>query len=530
MDQSFTIHGYTITDDPELFNEISQTPADLMDQMAKIHRKAIKGGQKNIDYLIRKIKEYPNVPQLKNYLSVALMNTGHEEKAYEVNDRILEEHPDYLFGIMNKAREYRDKGDYHKMPEVLGKQMELKALCPNRQLFHVSEVVAFYFETIRYYTAVGDIESAQSRLDMLRDIAPDHDDVRKGEYLVLEATLESARENITAEERARITPEFSSYDASVQTDQPPEFTHKLIHELYTADYGIDREVLAGILAMPRESLIDDLRKVLRDSICRFEYFKEMMDEGEIEPHQTFSPFHAVSLLGELEAGEAINDILDTLRQGEDFADFWYGDFLLEVFWQPLYKLVDNNLDVLGDFMLEPGVYTYAKSTVSKAVIQYYFRHPDKRDQIKEWYKGVLLHFLTWGKENLTDTDLMGFVVSDVIDGNFRELIPAIDGLYEAGCVNESICGSLKDVHKAFGKRGFSFYKMKVLSIYDLYDYLEKNWSRPTDDLSEKDSVSEFVPEDEPVDRPFIKEPKVGRNDPCPCGSGKKYKKCCMRKT
>ena len=23
-----------------------------------------------------------------------------------------------------------------------------------------------------------------------------------------------------------------------------------------------------------------------------------------------------------------------------------------------------------------------------------------------------------------------------------------------------------------------------------------------------------------------KEPKVGRNDPCPCGSGKKYKKCC----
>ena len=24
----------------------------------------------------------------------------------------------------------------------------------------------------------------------------------------------------------------------------------------------------------------------------------------------------------------------------------------------------------------------------------------------------------------------------------------------------------------------------------------------------------------------IAEKKVGRNDPCPCGSGKKYKKCC----
>jgi len=26
--------------------------------------------------------------------------------------------------------------------------------------------------------------------------------------------------------------------------------------------------------------------------------------------------------------------------------------------------------------------------------------------------------------------------------------------------------------------------------------------------------------------PFVAEPKTGRNEPCPCGSGKKYKKCC----
>jgi len=23
--------------------------------------------------------------------------------------------------------------------------------------------------------------------------------------------------------------------------------------------------------------------------------------------------------------------------------------------------------------------------------------------------------------------------------------------------------------------------------------------------------------------------KIGRNDPCPCGSGKKFKKCCLNK-
>ena len=29
-----------------------------------------------------------------------------------------------------------------------------------------------------------------------------------------------------------------------------------------------------------------------------------------------------------------------------------------------------------------------------------------------------------------------------------------------------------------------------------------------------------------VRKPVVKTVKVGRNDPCPCGSGKKYKKCC----
>jgi SEC-C motif-containing protein len=38
----------------------------------------------------------------------------------------------------------------------------------------------------------------------------------------------------------------------------------------------------------------------------------------------------------------------------------------------------------------------------------------------------------------------------------------------------------------------------------------------------------YFVEVEPVrQQPFVREePKVGRNDPCPCGSGRKYKKCC----
>ena len=44
--------------------------------------------------------------------------------------------------------------------------------------------------------------------------------------------------------------------------------------------------------------------------------------------------------------------------------------------------------------------------------------------------------------------------------------------------------------------------------------------------ADADAVPEFV-EDAPVITQVIKgeHEKVGRNDPCPCGSGKKYKKC-----
>lgn len=37
----------------------------------------------------------------------------------------------------------------------------------------------------------------------------------------------------------------------------------------------------------------------------------------------------------------------------------------------------------------------------------------------------------------------------------------------------------------------------------------------------------FVDAKPPKSEPVVREaPKVGRNDPCPCGSGKKHKKCC----
>lgn len=52
-----------------------------------------------------------------------------------------------------------------------------------------------------------------------------------------------------------------------------------------------------------------------------------------------------------------------------------------------------------------------------------------------------------------------------------------------------------------------------------------------DDEDDRDFYPWNLPEMymEPVNQPYVRTaPKIGRNDPCPCGSGKKYKKCCGR--
>ena len=50
-----------------------------------------------------------------------------------------------------------------------------------------------------------------------------------------------------------------------------------------------------------------------------------------------------------------------------------------------------------------------------------------------------------------------------------------------------------------------------------------NFERPA--LSRKQIGRSNPPISLPVQSP---QPKIGRNDPCPCGSGKKYKKCCEK--
>ncbi len=58
---------------------------------------------------------------------------------------------------------------------------------------------------------------------------------------------------------------------------------------------------------------------------------------------------------------------------------------------------------------------------------------------------------------------------------------------------------------------------------DSMDYFRKKSNLTIEQsVNQKEYTHSF-----PSQIPKTKQRKIGRNDPCPCGSGKKYKKCCM---
>ncbi len=68
------------------------------------------------------------------------------------------------------------------------------------------------------------------------------------------------------------------------------------------------------------------------------------------------------------------------------------------------------------------------------------------------------------------------------------------------------------------------------SVEFMADYMEKGKKRKHHEIAEfkkLDGQWFFFDAGAPKIEQFVRKgPKVGRNDPCPCGSGKKYKKCC----
>jgi uncharacterized protein YchJ len=91
-----------------------------------------------------------------------------------------------------------------------------------------------------------------------------------------------------------------------------------------------------------------------------------------------------------------------------------------------------------------------------------------------------------------------------------------------------------DTDNAFKKELQNYFEIKeeIASWETTGDNKKDNFINDKDEREYYDEWEEVVEEATKEyfysgSKPFVRNaPKVGRNEPCPCGSGKKYKNCC----
>jgi tetratricopeptide (TPR) repeat protein len=455
----------------------SLTP-DLKQALNKMHEKATKNKPGVIKQLLKLIQQYPSVPTFKNYLVTAYLNKGEKGKAREVNRRILEEHPDYLFGKVTLAADYIDEGRYEEVPQLLGEALELKALYPRKHQFHISEVISFYKVVFKYHIETGNLEKAEECLHILRQVAPRHTTTQKLIYQLMARRMEINRHKRKEYLEKKRTVDGKSYDRHVQTTLKPYFQHPYeMQALYRNDLRINPEIVERILQQPRQSLIRDLEKVVGDSIRRFEFFKEEAElKGWNEKVHNFQ-LHALFMLTELHAEESLGAVLDLLRQGKEFMEFWFSEHLTETVWEVIYSLGNRQLNTLGDFIKEPNINTYCKYIVVIAVSQVAFHQPERRAEVIDWFDDVLVFFLeNQNRKDILDTEVISRIVAEIAAMKARELIPSVRELYIHDLISEYLVGNWETfLQKINEEPAPQDHKRPVFGIFDRYRHIISNW-------------------------------------------------------
>lgn len=538
MEDRYKSFGFEITTDPSFQNKRYGVTPELEKLLGTLAVECqTRKDQKIIDKLTHLIIQYPGVPMLKNYLSVTYNLQGNIQKAREINQWILAEHPDYLFAKLNYAHTCIEEGTLDKVPEILGEAMEIKQLYPEREVFHLGEVMSYLNLAVRYFSAIENLELAENRLALMGKIDPHYKDTKNAESYVRFLRLKKATERYEKESKMRITPTLVKPDQDTSQKDAPVFNHPEIENLYLYGLRIPHELLHDLLALPRTTLIADLEMVVKDSIRRFEYFADL--EYADETHNFL--LHALFLLKELNATESLPVVFSALSMDEEYLEMTLGDHLTDNVWQCMFQLGINQLDTLKAFLLTPGIYTFSKTAASEALSQIALHHPEKREEIVAIYKDLFIQFAEASEDdNLIDSEFLGLAISETIDSRLTELLPEIKVLFDNGYVALGISGEYSEVEEELSTPPKFNQRKELLSIFEIYDKVVKTWSGYNEDkdfspiLKNDNKVLPHIFDQDKYDLPKsgylspepIKTDKIERNAPCPCGSGKKYKKCC----
>ena len=513
------------------------------------------------------IQVYPDTPSLKSYLLTAYKQTNQKLKALDFLHSILKQHPDYVFGIMNMAEYYLTEGYPDKAASLLVEPYDVLRF-DKAEFTHISIFRGYYTLAIQIEIERKSLEKAEALHRIIFDYNKNDEVVkllaRRIVILRMAANpmFKKAYNERTVETISKpIQGHFLS-----DSEGNPIFNHSEIKQLY--QYNLDnipQTVIKSISSLPHTTLIHDLEHVLSDMVLRWE---NRFSKTEYEEHTHSFGFHALYFLTALKSYESLECILDILRQDDEFLEYWFADSLDSYFDVTLYLLGENQLDALKAFALEENIIGWNRAIACKVAAQVALKQPERREEVLIWFKEIIdFHLQNHDNQALIDTYFLSCLINELTDFAAIELENDVMALYEQGWIEDTICGNFEAVSKEL-KHPIRKYHIDPIpnNIYELYsgEYMKRRdnsdsekdseiedklddphqlylaeamlgafseafKSKTGQEKDEEDDEDYYDDEDDydwgpqlPVKRA---EPKVGRNDPCPCGSGKKYKKC-----
>ncbi|MDR2661387.1 MAG: DUF1186 domain-containing protein [Treponema sp.] len=285
---------------------------------------------------------------------------------------------------------------------------------------------------------------------------------------------------------------------------------EIIQELTIFNSKFPRQALSEA-PEHREELIPRLLDSL-DYVA--DNIETLMDE---DSHYDLHHF-AMFLLAQFREQRAFPKLVRFLYLGDKELDFIMGDTLTEHYKTILCSTYNGDINLLKAVIENAGCFEFARIA---AVDAYAFIVRDghfSRKEMTDYFRYVI--------GGLKDDDTAGAsaLVSAIIDEHILELIPEVRFLYGQGLVETFINGPYEGfLNHIFN---YTYDREEKLHIDDIIGELE-HWACYNPEPPPKPKPVNPPPAPE-VTAGTVKK-KIGRNDPCPCGSGKKYKKCCLLK-
>jgi hypothetical protein len=236
--------------------------------------------------------------------------------------------------------------------------------------------------------------------------------------------------------------------------------------------------------------VDDLIRMACD---------EALSRADADSTELWAPMHAWRALGQLRAERAVPPLLALMVELDD--DDAAVTELPDVFG----LIGPAAIPHLARFLADPSSPTSPARTAIAGIKEIAARHPECRTDCIHIVARLL------APDAGTDPTNSGFAVSALIDMAAVEVIDLIRDAFRRNAVDIAIAGDLEDVEIELG--------LRQARSTPAPHYLPRLAGRPPGpDADIARPPTHALPRHE----------KVGRNDPCPCGSGKKYKKCCLQ--